>query len=1818
MPEKIIMIPSVRFREDLATSIHYNMIIQETTTVANRYLLVKLLGQGGMGEVYQATDTELGKEVALKVLSKMHSDHVAFFDNEFLTLAKLKHPYLAEVYDFGCIEIGGSERRYFTMELVNGENIEKFVRRQTTVSHTVICPLLVQILEALAYIHSRKIIHGDIKPSNILICHEGNQPRVKLIDFGLSTSMNWIKEPEVIAGTIDYLSPERIQGKFLDRRSDIYSLGVVLYELLSGRPLFKGRPSEILTQHLTVVPVNPTVYNPDLPSRLDKIVLRMLQKDPARRYQNTQEIISDLSEITDCRITVESRKMIESYVMSGGFVGREEILGALRSMTEHIQKTRRGEMALVFGETGVGKSRLMREFKRFIQTNTYPIFSYTCYDDRSAEYKPVTELLRQMVKWSESFAPRIFEEHTAGLQPLLPEFFELGEKIIPVHFSESDRIRLQDAIFRFVLQIAQERPIIIYIDDAQWVDKGTQDVLRYFLRNIRDIPLGIVLNLNTDYPETDKLRSLFKSIQPVIELSLSNFTREQIRELVASMLGIDDIPEILIDQLMSQTLGNPLFIEEYMKTMADEGLLLRQNNTWVFDIEYIDRIMVHGLDDALNRRLAGLNNKQLDILKIFAVANQSLSFEVIARVGDYKPEILQEILLTLQSDKIIYPELSEGKIHYTFYHNKFRSLIYAHLSEPERVDLHLRFARVMEQGIQESPQPAVEKYRRVEAIAYHYQQGQDGDRAIAYLLEAGKKSRALYAITASLQYYEDAHHWLDEESRQGKYIDERLQVHEILGELYQLQGMHEKAIDQFTRMYAVAESQNRLREEAKALERIGVINTTLGHITAALTNLANAEAIYRELDHRQGLADVLSLFGNAYSSLGDMEQAIRYYHESLALRQEEGDPERIAACYNNLALLYSNRGDYDTALNYHRQAISLRGSAGAEADLSVSHLNLGGLLLNKGDYEQSEEHYRKGLELKRLHGDKPGEAVALRGLGVVYTNLGEYDHARRYFEEAFDIERRIDNPIGLAMTFYYQAELEICSGYYDVAMGKYEQALRIVQASHHRRLESTILYRQGRLYFFIGDRQRAMENMTQALDLAIKIKFQPQVAEIRSFTGYLHILDNDPGSMKMITEGVAKARQIGNFWIICECEYLQAYAHLHLSEYEASLRVCHDLLSYTEKINNREYNAKILLLMTHIFIKMRQWEDALACVTKARTIAETLRMPYIEMKTENYFGQIYFHQRQWNDARIHLQSFQDILRELLFHIPESYHPLYREAKSRFEDVDFDLPEKLEAQIREEEKIQEQAAVGHAILKDTLSRIDAAQTVSMKELHAIYEMAQTINSILDLNQLLEKIMDIVIETVHAERGMIFLKEGQEWTVHVARNISKETIRDVTEVSHSIIESVSSTGKAIFAIDARDDQRFKDKKSIVQLDIVSFMCIPLNIKNESIGVVYVDNRNMVGRFNQKNLDFLSLFANLAGIAIENARLHAQLTNENIKLKEENILLKSEITRQFEIETNIKGSSEAIRKVLNLIKVATKVNSNVLLEGESGTGKELVARAIHFNSLRKNGKFVPVNCGALTETLLESELFGHKRGAFSGAIADKKGLFEEAEGGTLFLDEITNTTRNMQAKLLRVLQDGEFRRVGDTQIRRVDVRIISATNLDLAQEVKAGRFREDLYYRLKVIYIVTPPLRQRKEDIIQLAYHFLAELNRTEGHGKKLSAKAIELLLAYDWPGNVRELRNKIEQAYAISDQTIITEECFPDLLIGEKRKERITSGFLKERMDQIERRILIEELKKHQWNIQKTAQDLGLSRRSIYDKLEKFGIKREDDQRHDMDT
>ena len=435
-----------------------------------------------------------------------------------------------------------------------------------------------------------------------------------------------------------------------------------------------------------------------------------------------------------------------------------------------------------------------------------------------------------------------------------------------------------------------------------------------------------------------------------------------------------------------------------------------------------------------------------------------------------------------------------------------------------------------------------------------------------------------------------------------------------------------------------------------------------------------------------------------------------------------------------------------------------------------------------------------------------------------------------------------------------------------------------------------------------------------------------------------------------------------------------------------------------------------------------------------------------------------------------------------------------------------------------------------------------------------------------------------------------------------------------ITRSIYRRVVKERAAVLAADAPTE--VGETESIMGASIRSTIGVPLWKGEEILGVLQADNRSSEGSapgtLNAQDVELLLVLAANASLAVANARLIKRLTSAEDRLIKENSFLKGrEEKRRGGGQVEIIGKSAAMAKVIEHLDKVVDTRVTVLIEGETGTGKELIAAAVHYRSRRRDKLFVAQNCAALAESLLESELFGHKKGSFTGATEEKKGLFEIADGGTLFLDEITETPMSLQSKLLRALQEGEIRPVGATTPKHVNVRIVAATNRNLEEEVKAGRFREDLYYRLKVFPIRLPSLRERREDIPLLAEHFLAryaaEIGKPVGG---FSQQAAELMLSYNWPGNVRELQNEVQRLVIQLEPGAFAT---PELLSQRVRQVEglvlragATRGTLKDMMDSVEKFFLIEALREHGNNKTNAAKVLGITREGLHKKLRLFGI------------
>ena len=498
--------------------------------------------------------------------------------------------------------------------------------------------------------------------------------------------------------------------------------------------------------------------------------------------------------------------------------------------------------------------------------------------------------------------------------------------------------------------------------------------------------------------------------------------------------------------------------------------------------------------------------------------------------------------------------------------------------------------------------------------------------------------------------------------------------------------------------------------------------------------------------------------------------------------------------------------------------------------------------------------------------------------------------------------------------------------------------------------------------------------------------------------------------------------------------------------------------------------------------------------------------------------------------------------------------------------------------------------------------------SLEEISLLYEISEALNQHMDMKKSLFKVLGVLSESLNLVRGIIFLtnRENGEIRIEIAHGISEETTRQIKYLpGEGIVGKVVESGKSAVVPRISEEPLFLDKthsRNRAQGQDYSFICVPIKKENQVVGAISADRPFEGKHALQQGEKLLTVVAAMLAhhvINIETVRL------EKERLKSENLRLKTELENRYSF-SNIIGNSNKMREVLQMISQVSFSSATVLIRGESGTGKELVANAIHYNSERHHKPFIKINCAAIPENLIESELFGHEKGAFTGASHLKKGKFEIADQGTIFLDEIGNMAPGAQVKLLRVLQEKEFERVGGYKPIKADVRIVAATNANLEEMVQQGRFRDDLYFRLNVFPIYIPSLRMRKTDIILLADHFLEKYRKEHGKDiKRITTPAIDMMMEYHWPGNVRELENCIERSVILCNEGAVHSYHLPATLQTGTDSKTLPQS-LEKAVAGLEKEILMDALKNTKGNIKQAARLIQITVRKFSYKAARYGI------------
>ena len=497
----------------------------------------------------------------------------------------------------------------------------------------------------------------------------------------------------------------------------------------------------------------------------------------------------------------------------------------------------------------------------------------------------------------------------------------------------------------------------------------------------------------------------------------------------------------------------------------------------------------------------------------------------------------------------------------------------------------------------------------------------------------------------------------------------------------------------------------------------------------------------------------------------------------------------------------------------------------------------------------------------------------------------------------------------------------------------------------------------------------------------------------------------------------------------------------------------------------------------------------------------------------------------------------------------------------------------------------------------LQELPASSQVA-RNLSGLLKISRVVNAIRDLEELQAQLLDLIFEVVPAGRGAILLSDGADQEFNCVYARTRHAGHQLVRVSRTIARKVMKEDVAILGVDVPGG-KLREVESLAASDVRSLVCVPLSVFQRMIGCIYLDSTSVVNRFNEDHLQLMVAVAGISAVALDNARRVQWLEQENQRL-----------TTEVRQEQSLVGEGARMKEVFQFIGRVAPTEATVLLEGESGTGKELAARALHRNSHRSGKPFVAINCAAIPETLLESDLFGHERGAFTGAASLKKGRLEVADGGVVFLDEIGELALGLQVKLLRVLQEREFERVGGTHPIKIDVRLIAATNRDLGEAVRKGEFRQDLYYRLAVMRLTMPPLRERREDIPMLTRHFVQKnAKRCKVKPKPVSRDAMAALVNYEWPGNVRELENAVERALVMGSSEMVLLEDLPESLLEQASAEDAHEGRYHAHVKEVKKQLILDAVEQTRGNYVEAAGILGVHPNYLHRLIRNLGLKEE---------
>jgi transcriptional regulator with GAF, ATPase, and Fis domain/tetratricopeptide (TPR) repeat protein/predicted Ser/Thr protein kinase len=1321
---------------------------------------------------------------------------------------------------------------------------------------------------------------------------------------------------------------------------------------------------------------------------------------------------------------------------------------------------------------------------------------------------------------------------------------------------------LRDAIARVVLAASARAPLCIVVEDLDLADADVGALLRYVAHSAAtEDRLLLVASHAVD---AESVRAL----GPAPRAVLRPLGAPEVAALVKAARGRSD--DALAAAVLQHAGGNPLFTMEVLRAALAGGVATER------DLEAL-RLPAR-LEDMLLQRVRTRPEDERAVLLALAAVGRPATTELIA-AGAGQTSAGQE-LARLRAAGIV-SRTTDGT--WALARAQLGPALLAGEPAASRRLVHGRIAHALAASGLERPE-----------LAHHLVQAGDRDGA----------RRAAPTAAAALRKI----------------------------------GAYRQAAQLLEGLATLLEGEPAARE---ALE-------TLVELAVDIGDYDRAEALVARLlrDAEGGArAHALALRGRVAVERGALEIACQALEQALAL---ETAPGAQAEIIHRLARAHLRRGDFPAAEDAARRGLALAPPEGrTRVDLTAV---LGLVAMYRGDLRGGTGTLQEALELARAGGERRSEMTLLSYLATARKRAGDFSRAADYLRQSLAIAEEVGDAAGVAS---YHATLgAICyeMGEPARALDHYQQAVRI--AGRVGRDQTAVVARNNlaNLYTYLGLYERAQREAEEALADAERLGLKAAAAHGAALLGDVAARQGRrDDALRHYADATERYRGLGQTREIAELALEEADVRLDRGmpgDFDAAFGILQTLARTIEAEGLDDFRARHSLLLGRA-LALRGDEDAAAELDRALKLASGADQRDLEWQVHAIAAELFADRGADFLARRRTEQALEILEQIAASLPKEFrHSFWQDPRRR-------AAQRRVAQASGEWAVRPPIAASTA--DDALGLARTAPLPGAapggpegsEKLYRLLELNKKINSELDLDRLLETIMDTVVELSGAERGFLLLADEHG-------SLQRTTVRDVggatptedhAQFSRSIAEAVFVDGEPVITTSALDDDRFNEYLSVHQLRLQSVLCLPIRARGRVLGVLYLENRVRHGRFGEGDQHLLALLADQVAIAIENARLIREAQQKSEELERANHELeaakqqieehlnrrtaqleaarselrraRSELREKFGYR-GIVGRSETMRRLFAVLDRVRETDVPVVIHGESGTGKEMVARAIHYAGPRAKKPFVAINCAAIPETILESELFGHVRGSFTGADRDKRGLFQSADGGTLFLDEIGDMPQKMQLDLLRVLQEKRVRPVGGDKDIEVDVRVLAASNKMLRDLIAEGKFREDLYYRLNVVEMVLPPLRDRIDDIPLLVDHFLTHIAaRFKAEKKGITREAVKRLMAYPWPGNVRQLDHALMNAWVLSDSETLDEGDFSLEPLREPLSQTAVAGGRPssaatvpppERVDRraMEKQRILEALERTNWNKSKACAVLGMPRRTLYRRLREYEI------------